>query len=360
MGEHKGWRIRKDVRRGTWRAEVLIPGTGKYRSQTFKGSRAEPEARAWAKTEASGIVLGRPSPQMQGAVRVSTKDVHDAFIERMTAIGRAPSYIKDLRVMLSSFITAVPVLDSPNAPGQVEKWLGSLVSSGKGRGGAVIKIGAARRNKYLVSARTMCNWAIKKEKIVEDPTRQEDIAKVIRYLKPQFSLEEMRIIVRHKDSQSHRWILLMLYAGLRRDEARCLRWQDIDWEGGSIQIVMDSGACIKRDKERIVALQPELRHRLYPLRKATGRIAQLGAGNMRRAFNSLMFTLKLPIAGRSPHSCRYSYAGLMAATGVSSFVIRGYLGHESEKTTQGYAALASKHVEGVKNWKRGEFSLIKA
>lgn len=357
MSEHKGWRVRFDARRSSWRGEVRIEGA--YRVKTFKGNAAEKEARAWARLEAGGVQLGRPSASLLSPAQVSTDALVEVYLERLTALNRSPSYMSDAHLMLRSLAKAVPVLSAPHADDQIERWLAGLKSSGGGRGGATGTIGPARRNKYLMMVRAMCRWALRKKRLATDPTTTIDYAAVSSYLKPQFSIQEARVLVSHTDSETHRWFLLMLYAGLRADEARCLRWSDIDWSGGSILLRLAGGARIKRRKERIIALQPELRALLQPhVGLPDTRILRLGSGNLQRAFRDLLIAADIPIDGRSPHSCRHTYAGLMAATGIPTTLLRAYLGHASEKTTHAYAEMAARHVHGVERWPRGVFRLM--
>ena len=308
-------------------------------------------------TEASGVTLGKPSALLSAPLYASTLDVVAAYRQRLVLLKRADSYMRDVDLILGSFTEKVTNLTAPDAGAKVESWLLELKSSGRGRGGKSAPVGASRRNKYLVIVRAMCRWAVRKGRIAVDPTTQEDFAQTPRYLKPQFSLDECRKLARHGDSETHRWIMLMLYAGLRADEARCLRWSDIDWSGGAILIKLEAGGAVKREKERIVPLQPELRRLLEP-KKGDGRVVKLGRGNLQRAFADLLTAAKIQHDGRSPHSCRHTYAGLMTATGVPTTLLRAYLGHESEKTTQGYAQMAARFVGGTGEWKRGEFNLL--
>lgn len=357
MSKHTGWRVRLDKRSGAWRGAVRIDGG--YRTKSFSGLSAERLARAWAKTEASGVILGRPSPSLVAANHVATGDLVKTYRARLVTLGRAESYLRDVDLILASLVEAVPNLASDEAPEKFASWLLNLKSSGAGRGGKVAPVSSARRNKYLVVARALCRWGTRKGILVSDPSAQEDFAQVARFLKPQFGIDECRTLARHKGSKTYLWLMLMLYAGLRSDEARCLRWSDIDWTGGAIMIRLAAGASIKREKERIVPLQPELRSILAPLMgQANTRIVGLGRGNLQRAFADILIASEITQDGKSPHSCRHTYAGLMTATGVPTTLLRAYLGHESEKTTQGYAQMAARHVGGTAQWKRGEFSLL--
>ena len=357
MSDHKGWRVRLDKRSGAWRGAVRIDGG--YRTKSFSGPSAEKLARAWAKTEASGVTLGRPSASLVAAQYVATDALVATYRSRLGTLGRAESYLRDVDVIFRTLIAAVPNLASDEAPEKFATWLLTLKTSGAGRGGKVAPVSPARRNKYLVVARALCRWATRKGVLARDPSAQEDFAQVARFLKPQFGIDECRILARHPSGKTQMWLMLMLYAGLRSDEARCLRWADIDWTGGAILIRLAAGGSIKREKERIVPLQAELRVILEPRKgPGNGRIVGLGRGNLQRAFSDILISAKIPQDGKSPHSCRHTYAGLMTATGVPTTLLRAYLGHESEKTTQGYAQMAARHVGGTAQWKRGEFQLL--
>ena len=351
MGTHKGWRVRKVGLR--FRGMVSIPGTGEYRGRTFDDARS---AEAWADMEAARIKVGMV--EAVGPQPVSTADVARDYLAELVSLNRAPSTIQDLHVMFRAMAAGLPRLDLVTVA-SFQAWLANLTSSGKGRGGKRTALSPSRRNKVLVNARAMVRWAMRYRGLRKDPTDGVRKAYVDQKIKPQFAVAELGKLLGGKDSATRRWVALMTLAGLRSDEARRIRWQDIEEDGRVLLVLLDSGARIKRRKERIVPLQPALVAILGKRGQPGARVCTLGPGNLQRAFADYLTARELPANGRTPHSCRHTFAGLMAATGVPTGTIGSYLG-DSEKTTLGYLGMAARFTQDptVATWKRGELLVI--
>jgi integrase len=223
---------------------VLIPGTRKYRSRNFD---TEKDAKDWAKFEAAGIVMGKPSPVIAGAQPVYTREAVEDYLAELKSLGRAESTLRDLSQILGRFAEEVPRIDGPGVARQLHSWMNNLVSNGVGRGGADENgkgkaLSPARRNKYLVNIRALCRWCQKHRGLIDDPTELIRSAQVDEKLKAQFNVDEMRQLLVGDDSQTRRWVLLMVYAGLRADEARMIRWRDFEWSAGMLMVKLDAGA----------------------------------------------------------------------------------------------------------------------
>jgi integrase len=294
---------------------------------------------------------------------VMTADAVRDYLLELKSLGRAEGTLKDLAVILGAFATALPRLDDPQAESLVEAWLNTLTSSGKGRGGKGERVSPGRRNKYLVCTRALCRWAMRRRKLTVDPTADLRMATLNDRLKPQFTVAELRLLLGGKDSMTRRWVLLMALCGLRADEARCMRWCDCDWLGGILMVRLASGGKIKRGRERIVPVQPGLREALEPFtdtKHPERAIAGLGKCNLNRAWDDYLVPRNITQNGRTPHSCRHTYAGLMTATGVPTALVGAYLGHSSAQTTMGYTRLAARYAQDpeVKTWARGELPIL--
>jgi integrase len=152
----------------------------------------------------------------------------------------------------------------------------------------------------------------------------------------------------------------MVYAGLRADEARMIRWRDFEWSAGMLMVKLDAGGQVKRRRERIVPIQDELREFLEPYEgKPADPVCGLGPGNLGRAFEDYLHYRGIERAGRTPHSCRHSYAALMTATGVPIQLVGAWMGHSNFKTTMEYTKMAARYSfdKRVQSWERGEMVL---
>jgi integrase len=343
MGEHTGWAVYEVG--GRHRAQVRIPALQKYRTKTFDDRR---EAETWARKEAALVFGGKPSETLLAPVRATTATLKDAYVKNLLARGRSKSHLNNVGLTLEDMAEAAPDLASPSAAIAIESWLDGLAVS------------PASRNRKLVEIRGFCRWLMKRELLAKDPTRVIERSSVPDYLREQFSVAELVKILAFPtpDPVMHRRFALLTLAGLRSDEAAALQWGDIDLDGGAIMIRNHEGFRLKRGRERIVPLQPALRVILGEPGEPDAQVAPVTDTNMRRGIPLFLGKLGVPVNGRSAHSCRHTYAGLMTATGVPTALVGAYLGHTSAATTLLYTKLAARFVNAVEGWKRGELALV--
>lgn len=355
LRSYRGWTVRQ-LPSGNWQASVRE--AGKYIAETLP---TEALATRWAKAKAAGVLIAKTEGKMPlGAPRVAqTERIAAAYLARLATKGNSPSYLSDAKLILNACAAAVPDLACPTAAADLTAWLGNIVSSGRGRGGKQVQVSPARRNKYRVIIRGMCSWACRQRPALlgDDPSANTDATSLPRFLKPHFSLPELHTLIRNVHGKAGRWVALMAYAGLCADEARCLRYGDIDWMGRCIVMRADCGAKLKRNRERIIPLQDELAMLLSPPDRPEVPIAGMGPGNLPRAFQGFLDAAGVPIQGRSAHSCRHTYAAIMVATGVPTSMVGSYLGHRVAQTTLAYVGLAPRYQTAVQDWKRGEMRL---
>lgn len=351
MGEHKGWRVREDPRTGRWVGQVRRPGG--YRSRTFDTSA---QARAWAKGEAALAVTGRPSAVLTTGgclVSVARKD----YLADLLARRRSPSHIRNVERTLTALQAAAPDLAAHDAGMRIERWLNAWQGAPAGR------------NKALVEVRGLVHWLQRRDRLDKDPTRAIERAAVDERLRPQLTIAELRRCLFHthwdcprgdgpKADPYHLLFAVLAYTGMRFQEGAMLRWQDIDWAAGIVTVSLDTGAAVKRRRERIVPLQPELRMLLDAWRRREGRLFQGREHNPSRGFRAFLERAGVTPAGRSAHSLRHSFAGLLTATGVPTALVGAYLGHTSAATTMLYTKLAARYAMEVAGWPRGELAIL--
>lgn len=342
MGEHKGYRLRLDAS-GKTRAEVWEPERQRYRSRSFKDPK---EAKAWAKAEAAGVLVGKPEPALEEAQQ-STAKLAESYLKNLKARGRSDSHMANVRHTLKGVEATTPSLATKDAGASIEAFLDNT------------RVSPASRNRMLVEIRALCRWAIRRDLLVKDPTRAIERTTVGQYLRPQFTVSELvRLLWLPTPSPAwHRRFALLAYAGLRADEADALTWADVDLAGKVLLVRHHKGHRLKRGRERIVPLQPALAAVLGTPGAPHAQVAPLPDINDRRGMAKFLEAHGVPVNGRSPHSCRHTYAGIMTATGVPSGLLGAYLGHSSAATTLLYVKMASLHVSSVDGWKRGEYRI---
>jgi len=364
MGEHRGYRIR--LRGDRWLAEVRRPDKAGYYAKTFDGKR---QASDWAIAEMAAVRSGARKSASASMSQTGTLAMTDAYCTYLRGRNRSPSHLKYVKRLGHALATHVPDMGAPDVPRTIATWLDNQHQVRRHPGQPV---SMATRNKYLAVIRALCRFAMRRDLLDRDPTRMCDMASLPEKIKPQFTIGELRACLAQthyktqrgmrkgmpkKPDPYHLLFAIMTYTGLRYQEAACLRWEDIDFQGNVILVRLESGARIKRERERIVPIQPELLAILDAQRQPGGHLFPGRRHNTSRGFRAFLKRAGLQDDDRSPHSCRHTYAGLMTATGVPTALLGAYLGHTNASTTQGYTKLAARYVTAVDGWPRGRFLL---
>jgi integrase len=316
-------------------------------SRTFLG---QGQALAWAKAQWVAAQTGR---RVDAQRRTLTSALVADYLTGMTGLGRTAKYLADVRRSLEACAAAVPDLEAPGVTEALERWLAGLTCA------------PATRNKHLRALRALCTWAVDRERLSRNPSRLIRMAQVPDYLRDQFTVADIRQALAYthyrttrddqpKEHPFHRLFAVLIYTGMRVQEAAHLRWQDIDFQGRTIAVRLAAGAAVKRQRERLVPLQDELAAILLPHRRDAGPVFRAQRFNPSRGFRAFLRKAGLRDAC-SPHSCRHSYAGLMTATGVPGLLLGAYLGHASVNTTAIYTKLAAAYAQHpeVQTWPRG-------
>ncbi len=353
MGKHRGWRVRKV--RTSWIGQVREQG--RYRSQSFTGDDAKAKATLWAKDEASKLQLGITARVVLGS---RTRVLADDYLAELRHLNRSASHLKDVRAILDRLEAAVPDLAGDDASAKVKRFLSSLVVMPRGSDPSVVQgdpVAPRTRNKYLVVIRGLCRWAVSNKRLREDPTSAIREAKEPDYLRPQFTVDELRVMARAIDHPYHLRFVVAFYLGLRLDEVANLAWSGLD-ASGRVWTVTGKG-----NKQRLAHVPDEALaifelYRPWQGRICTDRQRHAAAVQHGRDLKTFMASRGIKPDGRSPHSLRHSNAGIMTATGQPSLLLAAHLGHASAQTTAGYTKLATRYVAAVRGWQRGQIELL--
>jgi site-specific recombinase XerD len=150
----------------------------------------------------------------------------------------------------------------------------------------------------------------------------------------------------------HKLVLMFLYyAGLRLDEARNIRWTDMDFERMIIHLKITKGG-----KERIVFLHQRLMNSLkvYGVMD-NGLIFTPDSGASKYNSRTIQQIVK-NAAGKAgirkhvtPHTLRHSFATHLLEAGADIKYIQKLLGHKDIRTTQIYTHVANKDIIKLAN-----------
>jgi len=161
------------------------------------------------------------------------------------------------------------------------------------------------------------------------------------------SKEEIGKMIGSTNNLKHRLIIMFLYyAGLRLDEARNIKWQDIDFDREIIHV-----KAAKGDKERVVFLHKKLAEALKM--HGTGRegmvfVSQRGGKYNKRTIQQMIkhASEKAGLKKKAtPHTLRHSFATHLLESGADIRYIQQLLGHKDLKTTQIYTHVASRDIK---------------
>ncbi len=163
------------------------------------------------------------------------------------------------------------------------------------------------------------------------------------------SKEEINKMVGSMNNLKHKLVVMFLYyAGLRLDEARNIRWQDLDFDREIIHLKTAKG-----DKERVIFLHKKLIDmlKMYGIIK-DGLIftSQRDGRYNKRTIQQIVKSASKKVGIKknvTPHTLRHSFATHLLENGADIRYIQQLLGHKDLKTTQIYTHVANKDIKNL-------------
>jgi site-specific recombinase XerD len=159
--------------------------------------------------------------------------------------------------------------------------------------------------------------------------------------------EEIKNMINSSFNIKHRLLLSFLYySGMRLEEIRNLRWEDINFERKTIHLKTTKGS-----RDRILFLHTELENmiNLFGIRKEG--IIFISSRGKKYSPRSIEKVVKNAASSAginkrvTPHTLRHSFATHLLESGADLRVIQSLLGHKSLATTQIYTHLAERDVQ---------------
>jgi len=153
-------------------------------------------------------------------------------------------------------------------------------------------------------------------------------------------------IDKDEDIQVANILRMALFTGMRRGELFKLRWDDIDFERGFIQIRDPKGGPGQE-----IPLNKAAREVLVSHPRSDSPYIFFGRGGkqrteMRASVNRIRKRAKLPEGFRPFHGLRHVYASMLASSGkVDMYTLQKLLTHKSPQMTQRYAHLRDETLK---------------
>ena len=171
-----------------------------------------------------------------------------------------------------------------------------------------------------------------------------------------------QIIPQLQDEAMRLMLALMTFAGLRREEAFGLMWEDIDFKNNLLNIqravVLPVDAPIVKETKtgntRMVPIPDDLREVLLPIRRECGFVVldKNGRQFTKSSYKKLWKAAKeiVGIPRLDARVLRHSYATYSASAGVEMKTLASCMGHTTMKTTfEVYTQLDSTRLGAVRN-----------
>lgn len=207
------------------------------------------------------------------------------------------------------------------------------------------KSNATMRNIYF--ALKFFYEAVLKEKLAE----QIPLAKKTLLLPIVLNKEDVLKMINATENPKHKLVIgLLYYSGLRLNEARKLKWEDLDFERKIIHLKNGKG-----NKDRIIFLHEKLILLLDELgRKKEGHILMSERGTLynKRTIQEIIkcSAKKADLNKRvHPHTLRHCFATHLLEAGCDIRYIQQLLGHKNLQTTQIYTHVANKDINRLAN-----------
>jgi integrase/recombinase XerD len=389
------WAMRGGRTGARWRYRIWDASQRKYKSAVFHDDLEADEGRRvpgcaggdnWAKTVRARLDLGQDT-----AAVADLPTLASAYVQKLNDTDPPLNeyHVAEVKRVLDGLIdSGATDLTRPAAfRAKVEHYMHELSAQTTGKEGVVrrvkfLKLQPSTKRRYLGHIQAVIQFALERGCIVRNPLLGMNIRSTShKSMKPVFTLADMHrlAVTNSPEDPAWIWVMIMLYSGLRRNEALALKWADIDWNAHLLIVRNGKGS-----KARVVPIQDELFQILAPLggpdaknqrvglviscptlqgadtKKKWARFRRVLRQHGIRADQETDVIRNLPTR-LSPHSCRHTYCALMLATGIDSMLLKQYTGHASKDMTEHYSRQVAMYVRQVEAdaWAKGQFKLTR-
>jgi integrase len=244
--------------------------------------------------------------------------------------------------LIKALLLPTPIAQRPIGQiddGDINRFLGELMKR-KGLNGQLM--GPRRINMMIARLRTIFSVAKRRKLIGEDPMV---FVKNLREPKGEvdpFTLEEAERLIDTATGQDRAIITVLIFCGLRPNEAFALRWEDVDFDREQIRIrpgihrFAGIGLPKTASSEREVDMLPLVVDELQEQRARTQLRGDLVFLNETggpidltnfRDRNWKRILVKASLRHRTVYQCRHTYAALQLSRGENPLYVAHQMGH---------------------------------
>ena len=280
--------------------------------------------------------------------------------ERRTVLTLATAY--DYDRLIKALLLPAPIAQRPTGQiddGDINRFLGELMKR-KGLNGQLI--GPRRINMMIARLRTIFSIAKRRKLIAEDPMV---FVKNLREPKGEvdpFTLDEAGRLIDTATGQDRAIITVLIFCGLRPNEAFALRWEDVDFDREQLRIRrsihrfsgigLPKTASSEREVDMLALIVDELQEQrartqlrgdLVFLNETGGPIDLTNF----RDRNWKRILVKASLRHRTVYQCRHTYAALQLSRGENPQYVAHQMGHTNLEMIIRHYARWSRRPERI-------------
>lgn len=347
-----------------WYARFLDPGSGQY---TITRSTGIPvtgkkgrklEAHKAAERMLPDIHPGTNPPLVEYLLGFWSPG--SAYLRHKALVDRKPlsaAYVEINALGIRKWVLPYPPFSraalSDLTPGMIVDWQLWATENG---------IGPRRINAVMQAIRVPVRQAVRRGDLARDPFASVSKSPESPKERGVLSADEMSALltVEYPDPRGKLAVLLGAFVGLRRGEARGLKWGDIDEARGLINVVSnyidgEGEKAPKAGSSRTVIFPAALGPTLNAVRTASpyqdlddyvlfsaDRERPMGTSVIASQFSGVLSAIGILPAGRKSraivfHALRHSFITWARSAGLSDFAIQGLAGHKSSAMMDRYS-----------------------
>jgi integrase len=214
---------------------------------------------------------------------------------------------------------------------EIDNWLRSL------------PVAPLTRNHYRMAVVLALNYAVRHGYATANPATGAAKAKVVSEAPGILSVNEAARLLEAATPDVLPYIVIGLFAGLRRAEIQRLDWSEVDFESGLIEVKAEKSKTAQR---RHVQIQPNLREWLLPLRELKGNVTP--ECGFRESFERAREAAQ--IAEWPENALRHSFASYHLAQFKNAAATALELGHHDSRITFAHYRELVKPKEAERYW----------
>ena len=245
------------------------------------------------------------------------------FIDTKKKAKKSVRYLQDLRARCNQFVNSFGKLTFADIDvATVESWLEGL------------EVSPVTRNNYRRALSVFFAWGKKRRFCVSNPVKDAERSKEVAERVEIFTPGEVRVILNAAPAELLPFLAIGAFAGLRSEELRRLRWEDVDFLNRRIDV---RATVAKTASERYVPMNDTLIAWLQPVAKPAGRLVAAGVYKKLTAFRHDLEAgqevkeKKRPSVKWKQNGLRHSFASYALAECDNADKVALWLGHESTK-----------------------------